>query len=139
MTIVTPAELASIWTSNTLELRHIQARLLKLGVKIRPSRAVTGFFGDHVTIACVFTGASEELAARSVVTVTARLPEEALYLDLKAAPGPLKSILAIGDAYAPSTIAAAVYAGHEYARSLDAPVSAGEVPFRRELPERVAG
>jgi hypothetical protein len=28
VTLVTPAELASIWTANTLELRHIQTRLL---------------------------------------------------------------------------------------------------------------
>jgi dimethylamine/trimethylamine dehydrogenase len=45
---------------------------------------------------------------------------------------------AIGDCYAPSTIAAAVYAGHEYARGLDGPVP-GEVPFRRQLPDRIAG
>jgi dimethylamine/trimethylamine dehydrogenase len=47
-------------------------------------------------------------------------------------------VRAIGDAYAPSTIAAAVYAGHDYARNLDGPPQ-GEVPFRRQLPERVAG
>lgn len=139
VTLVTPAELASVWTANTLELRHIQQRLLKLGVKIRANLAVTGFFGDHVSLACVFTGAGEDIAARSVVTVTARLPEEALYLALKASPGNLKSVRAIGDAYAPSTIAAAVYAGHDYARSFDGPALVGEVPFRRELPERVAG
>jgi dimethylamine/trimethylamine dehydrogenase len=139
VTLVTPAELASVWTANTLELRHIQQRLLKLGVKISANLAVTGFFGDHVRLTCVFTGASEDIAARSVVTVTARLPEEALYLALKASPGNLKSVRAIGDAYAPSTIAAAVYAGHDYARSFDGPALVGEVPFRRELPERVAG
>ena len=44
----------------------------------------------------------------------------------------LKSVRAIGDCYAPSTIAAAVYAGHEYARGLDEPPP-GDVPFRRQL------
>ena len=39
----------------------------------------------------------------------------------------------IGDCLAPSTIAAAVYAGHRYARELDAEPVEG-TPFRRELP-----
>ena len=71
----------------------------------------------------------------TVVSVTARLPEDALYQSLKASPGALKSVRAIGDAHAPGTIAAAVYAGHEWARELDAPPPA-EVPFRRLLTER---
>ncbi len=137
VTLVTPAELASAWTANTLELRHIQARLLKLGVAIRANRAVTAFRGDHVELACVFTGQREVVEARAVVTVTARLPSEELYRGLKGSPG-FKSVRVIGDAHAPSTIAAAVYAGHEYARSLDEP-QPGEVPFRRQLPERIAG
>ena len=39
----------------------------------------------------------------------------------------------IGDCLAPGTIAAAVYAGHRYARELGEPEAEG-VPFRRELP-----
>jgi len=138
VSLVTPAELASVWTANTLEVKKIQIRLLQLEVKIRPSMTVSGFHGDHAHLACVFTGRSEVIAARSIVTVTARWPEEGLYLALKQDRGSLKSVHAIGDCYAPSTIAAAVYAGHEYARGLDGPKPA-EVPFRRQLPERVAG
>ena len=138
VTLVTPAELASAWTANTLEVRHIQARLLGLGITIHANRTVTAFRGDHVGIACVFTGRKEEIEARAVVSVTARLPEEGLSSILRAAPGGLKSVHTIGDAYAPGTIAAAVYAGHEYARGFGAPAPA-EVPFRGQLPERVAG
>ena len=43
-------------------------------------------------------------------------------------------VIAICDAFAPSTIAAAVYAGHRYARELDAPAPEGIV---RTLRERV--
>jgi dimethylamine/trimethylamine dehydrogenase len=138
VTLVTPAELASVWTVNTLEARHIQTRLLKLGVDIRTNRAVAAFRDGEAELACVFTGRIERIVARSLVTVTARLPDDTLYLALRAAPGALKSVRAIGDCYAPGTIAAAVYAGHDYARSLDAPAS-GEVPFRRQLPDRIAG
>jgi len=65
------------------------------------------------------------------------LPEEALYRALLANPEALttaniKSVTAIGDALAPSTIAAAVYSGHRYARELDAAVET--VPFAREMP-----
>jgi dimethylamine/trimethylamine dehydrogenase len=135
--LVTPAELASAWTANTLEIRHIQARLLGLGVRIIANRAVTAFRGNHVETACVFTGRREEIEARAVVSVTARLPEDGLYRSLAAAPGPIKSVRAIGDAHAPATIAAAVYAGHEYARGMDQPAPAG-VPFRRQFPGRIA-
>jgi len=44
------------------------------------------------------------------------------------------SARAIGDAFAPATIAAAVYEGHKYAEELDGPPRTGDsVPFRREV------
>ncbi|MDX1575647.1 MAG: hypothetical protein R3285_05610, partial [Kiloniellales bacterium] len=62
---------------------------------------------------------------------------EALYQALMAGPEALaaagiKTVTRIGDCLAPATIAAAVYAGHRYARELDAPVPEG-APFAREL------
>ncbi|MNC88235.1 Trimethylamine dehydrogenase [compost metagenome] len=73
----------------------------------------------------------------SLLFVTMRLPNDALYHDLQADPARLeaagiKSVLRIGDCFAPSTIAAAVYAGHRCAREMDEP-PAGDVPFKREL------
>ena len=76
--------------------------------------------------------------ADSVVMVTARLPRAELADGLLAAArasGPtagIRSVTAIGDCLAPSTIAAAVFAGHRYARELGEP-PVGDVPFRREL------
>jgi len=136
--LVTPAEAASAWTANTLELKPIQKGLLELGIEIIPNRTVTAFRGDHVELACVFTGRRSERPCASVVTVTARLPEEGLYRELQSDPDALaaagiRSVTAIGDAFAPATIAAAVYAGHRYARELGEP-PAPAVPFKRELP-----
>ena len=74
----------------------------------------------------------------TVVLVTARLPQEALYRSLQdrrgdwAAAG-LASVTAIGDAWAPSTIAAAVHAGRRYAEAFEEPVSPDAMPFRREV------
>jgi dimethylamine/trimethylamine dehydrogenase len=67
-----------------------------------------------------------------------RRPVDDLFHELMAvieagsAPAP-KSVTRIGDCLAPGTIAAAVYAGHRYAREFGEPPPLG-VPFRRELP-----
>ena len=139
VTLVTPALAASYWTEKTLEIDFIHKRLLELEVAILPNHAVAAFRGDRAELACVFTGRQRELACASVVTVTARLPEEALLRALVDRPEALaragiRSVTAIGDAHAPSTIAAAVYAGHRAARELDAPARGDAVAFARELP-----
>ena len=74
-----------------------------------------------------------------MVLVTSRNSNDALYHELAAdedalASAGVTSITRIGDCLAPSTIAAAVYAGHRYAREIDNPPPDG-VPFLRELPE----
>ena len=135
---VTPSDVASAWTSNTLEVGHINKRLRALGVQVVTHHDVARAAGDHVEIACGYSGETRQVAAKALVLVTSRLPNEALYLDLMAAPEKLeaagiKSVTRIGDCLAPGFIAHAVYHGHRYARELDAP-SLGEVPFKRHLP-----
>ncbi len=138
VTLVTPAHAPSIWTANTLEQERIQTRLLELEVAIVTGKQMIAFDGRKARIACVFTGRRTELSCKSVVTVTARQPEQSLYRALTAdapalAAAGIRSVTAIGDCWAPGTIAAAVYAGHRFARELDAPAG-GDVPFARELP-----
>jgi dimethylamine/trimethylamine dehydrogenase len=140
VTLVTPAANASNWTYHTLEQGHIQTRLLELGIVIEPHRAVTAVLGDGVETACVFTGRKGRIACDAVVLVTARLPNESLYRDLLDrreawADNGILSVKAIGDALAPGIIAAAVYAGHRYARELDGPETGDDPPFKRELTE----
>ena len=139
VTLVTPALAASYWTEKTLEIEHIHKRLLELEIAILPNLSVVGFDGARAELACVFTARRRDIPCASIVTVTARLPEEALYRDLIADPDRLaeagiRSVTAIGDALAPGSIAAAVYAGHRAARELDAPPPGDAVPFERELP-----
>jgi dimethylamine/trimethylamine dehydrogenase len=62
-----------------------------------------------------------------LVLVTARLPNDALALELGAT--------AIGDAYAPGTIATAVWDGRRYAEELDGDPPGDAVPYRREVVE----
>jgi len=135
---VTPAAEVANWTHNTLEQEKIQTRLLTIGVEIASHRAVTRIDNGQVELACVFTGKTETVLADAVLMVTARNPRDELYRDLQARRGDwvdagVKSVRIIGDAHAPGTIAAAVYAGHRYAQELDAPEIGDGLPFKREI------
>lgn len=136
--LVTPAAHVSAWTANTLELVRIRQRVLQAGVLVDLNRAVTGLWPGGVTTSCVFTGEQQEIGADAVVMVTARLPVDALAAELGArepewAAAGLRSVRVVGDAWAPATIAAAVWAGRRYAEELDEPPAPGPVPFRREV------
>ncbi|WP_333834614.1 oxidoreductase [Rubrimonas sp.] len=139
VTLVTPAADVSHWTHNTLEQRRIQTRLIERGVAIVPLHAVVARSADAVTLACEYTGRRREIACAGLVTVTMRRPVDALHHEIAAllaegrAEAAPKSVTRIGDCFGPGTIAAAVYAGHRYARELGESPPAG-TPFRRELP-----
>jgi dimethylamine/trimethylamine dehydrogenase len=140
VTLVTPAERVSAWTVNTLEQHRIQKQLLELGVRIETNRNLVEFDGSLVHLECTYTGRASSLPAAAVVTVSSRQSGDSLGLELAAEPAALAaagiaSVDCIGDCLAPSTIAAAVYAGHRYAREFDWPQS-DEVPFLREYPAR---
>ena len=70
----------------------------------------------------------------SLIMVTSREPCDELYQELLAGPGVFKSLRAIGDCHAPSTVAAAVYDGHSAARYLDSCEDPYAPLFRREMP-----
>jgi dimethylamine/trimethylamine dehydrogenase len=136
--VITPAAQVSAWTVNTMEVDKIQRRLLLAGVTLRTSTALTAVESGKVALACTYTGQASEATADSVVLVTARLPDDELYLELLARKeqGELISVRAIGDAWAPGTIAAAVWSGRRYAEEFDADLPGDDVvPFRREITE----
>jgi dimethylamine/trimethylamine dehydrogenase len=135
VTLVTTGDVVAGWTGHTLELIPINSQLRKLGIAVITAHDVTGFDGSQVMLAHVYGEPPRAIPAEAVVAVTSRLPEEKLYHALQAGPDALKaagikSVTRIGDCHAPGFIAHAVYAGHRYARELDAP-PAGEVPFKR--------
>jgi dimethylamine/trimethylamine dehydrogenase len=122
---------------NTLEQHTIQKHLLDLGVEVFVNRNIVEFGGSEILRECTYTGRQTAIQAAAVVTATSRLPNEELALSLDAMPeaigaARIVSIASIGDCHAPSTIAAAVYAGHRYAREFDRPPG-DEVAFQREL------
>jgi dimethylamine/trimethylamine dehydrogenase len=138
VTLVTPATRVSDWTTNTLEQGFIQRRLLERGVDLVLSRALNLIGPGYVEVACSYTGRPSRIETDAVVLVTARLPEDRLYLDVKAREAEwesagIVSVKLIGDAAAPAPIAWAVHAGHRYARELDEPDPGDAPPFRREI------
>ncbi|HEU4825848.1 MAG TPA: hypothetical protein VFS85_05175 [Dongiaceae bacterium] len=136
--LVTPSIRVSDWSYNTLEQVFIQKRLIELGVEIDVTRGLMKVARDHAEVACTYSGRLSQIPCGAVVLVTARLPNDALYLDLKARQAGwrdagIRSVKLIGDASAPAPIAWATYAGHRYAEELDAPDIGDAVPFKREL------
>lgn len=139
VTLVTPAERVSAWTVNTLEQHAIQKRLLELGVHVIMNHNLVELDGRRAVLACAYTERQHSVPAATVVSITSRLPNDELYEALSAlaprvAAAGIVSVAAIGDCNAPGTIAAAVYAGHRYAREFDRPET-DETAFRRELPQ----
>ena len=122
--LATPAGRVSAWTVWTDEQRRIQARLIELGVHIEIDSAIESLGAGKVVLACVHTGRTREVKVASVVMVTSREPNDALYHELCER----IDIMRVGDCSAPGSIATAVFAGHRYAREMDA---AG-APFLRD-------
>jgi len=135
VSLVTPAPLVSYWSQFTLEQERIQAKLMKLGVKLYP-QTVLGVIGkDFVKLSNVISGEEVELPRDGVVLVSDRVSNDSLYLTLTPALSHrekgIRSLRIIGDAEAPNIIAQAVFAGHLAAREFDEEKIEG-TPFKIE-------
>jgi dimethylamine/trimethylamine dehydrogenase len=127
VTLVTPAARVSEWSVNTMEQERIHRRLVEAGVELVTAQALAAVDGGAARIVDVYTGRDQELPLDGLVLVTARLPNDSLALELGAT--------AIGDAYAPGTIATAVWDGRRFAEELDGDPPGDAVPYRREVVE----
>jgi dimethylamine/trimethylamine dehydrogenase len=125
VTLVTSAPRVSEWSVNTMEHERIHRRLVEADVELATAQALVAVERGAARLVEVYTGRERELPLDGLVLVTARLPNDALALELGATP--------IGDAYAPGTIASAVWEGRRYAEELDGEPHGDAVPFRREV------
>ncbi len=137
ITFVTPAGIVSPWTIHTLEQEKVQRALLEQDVDILASRTLTAIGNGTVETACTYTGRKRNTVCASLVLVTERLRETALFealSQLRDSAG-LKTLELIGDAAMPGLIADAIYAGHLAARNFEAdPAVVDQALFRREIP-----
>ena len=133
---VTPAVKVAEWTDNTLEQATIQRRLAELGVNIHLSHAPDHIHAKGATVTCLWNDQTRHIDCDAVLMVTARVPQDALYHDLKSRDwqgAGIASLSLIGDAAAPGPIAWATYAGRRYAEELDQPDRGDALSFRREI------
>ena len=139
VTYVTAEDKVSAWAEMTSERWRIRTHLMDLGVEIITAHGLEYFDGSSVTLACEYSERKKTLEADSLVLVTQRMPNDALYNEILATvdgdveklPFTLKRI---GDVEAPAIIAAAVYAGHRYSAELDEAVDIDE-PMKHERPD----
>lgn len=141
--LVTPSVKVSEFTEMTMEQHRIQSGLLKMGVQIQTNTALAGVAamagGLSVELAHTYSDVRTHTECASLLMVTMRDPSDGLFAALQAQQNQwqckgVKSIQLLGDAYAPGSVAAAVYAGHRAARELDAPTQVLDaVSFRREM------
>jgi dimethylamine/trimethylamine dehydrogenase len=136
VTLCTPSEVVSEWAGKTSERWKIRTHLMRLGMAIETSQALVAFDGKTATLECQFTGNKRDIPISSVVMVTQRTPNVALYHEILARvdgdasklPFTLKRI---GDCDAPAIVAGATYAGHRYARELEEDVDI-DVPLKHD-------
>ena len=134
--LATPAAIVAEWSQYTLEQQAIEERLAERGVRMLVRHTLASLGEGEAVFRDSFGRCDRRIACAGVIGVTARLPDEGLWLDLigsVALEGAgIGSLKRIGDCYGPGLIAAAVYQGHRYARELDRPADPDGVPFRRE-------
>jgi dimethylamine/trimethylamine dehydrogenase len=136
--LVTPAPRVSEWSVNTMEHPRIHRRLVESGVELEIAHALAGVEGGEARLECAHTRRERVVACDAVVLVTARLPNDGLAEELNArradwAGAGILSVRAVGDAWAPGTIASAVWDGRRFAEELDAAPPGDGLPFRREV------
>ncbi|MEM9471862.1 MAG: FAD-dependent oxidoreductase [Pseudomonadota bacterium] len=135
----TPENLVAAFGAETAEQHATQKRLMDLDIDLILAHNLVGFDGKEAALSCSYTERSRTVSVDALVMVTARSPNEALYRELAerlsgGAAGPVRSVRRIGDCDAPAIIAAAVYAGHRYAREFDT-ADVDTYCTRRDRPE----
>jgi dimethylamine/trimethylamine dehydrogenase len=137
VTFVTRESLVSAFTQYTLEQGRIQKRLLETCSSVRVSTVLSRVEPGRAILGCCYTGRETPVNADALVLVTGTVPVDGLDRGLRTlgadrllAAG-IRHVDRIGDCLGPGTIAAAVYSGHLYARTLTTELG-DAVPFRRE-------
>ncbi|MGA0236091.1 MAG: FAD-dependent oxidoreductase, partial [Alphaproteobacteria bacterium] len=139
VTLVTSAGRPCEYGVYTGEIYASNARLFEAGVEVVTNKMVTALEPGHAVAECTMSGRVERLECDLMIPVCRRLPNLALHDDFarlheQGEAAAVRSFARIGDANAPNTIAAAVYAGYRAGVELGKSVDLAEVYGRREHP-----
>ena len=120
-----------------MEQDRIQRRLIELDVEILTTHTIGSAAAGTAQAVCTYSARERELPCDALVMVTARDPVDRLAAELLAAAdrwaeAGIASARAVGDAWCPATIAAAVWDGRRYAEQLEQPDDR-DVPVLREV------
>src|SRR5439155_11830434 len=107
---VTPLPVVGPFLDHTEEGIPVRQTLADLGVEWAVETELAAIGPDDCLLRSF--GRERTVAADAVVLVTARISDDALYREVRADPGPLEAVYAIGDCVAPRLIADCVFDGH---------------------------
>lgn len=137
VTLVTPAGRPCEFGVFTTEIYSSNAQLIEAGVDVVTNQLVVAAEPGQAVTECAMSGRRALIACDLIVPLTRRIPVLDVYDALVArtetgAADRLRSVARIGDAEAPNTIAAAVYAGYRAAMELGREVDLAATYGRRE-------
>ena len=135
VTLVTPEARVGGWSHFTTEQIPVIRQLIDAGVEMMGDKGLASWTGKSAQLACAFSGAMSEIEADFLIPVTARIPNDELYLELESRKAAFQSkggisLQRIGDCRMPGIIATAVYDGHKIAQELGETATSTEI--RRE-------
>jgi dimethylamine/trimethylamine dehydrogenase len=137
VTYVTPFDGIAPYTRYTLESPRLNRLLRELGVNVVLEHVLVSIESGSAPLADIWTDEEQEVAADTVVLVTQRISEDALYRELSSdqealAAAGITGLYQIGDCVLPSLTAEAVFSGHRLAREIDSPNPRVARPYIRE-------
>ncbi|MGH3004757.1 MAG: FAD-dependent oxidoreductase [Gaiellaceae bacterium] len=137
VTYVAPFASMAPYTQQTLEAPRLNRGLRALGVEVVTEQILTGVEPGRATTLSVWDAREHDRDVDSVVLVTQRIPDDALFRELDEQPERLAEagiagLYQVGDCYAPGFIAEAIFSGHRLAREIDSPDPRTALPFVRE-------
>jgi dimethylamine/trimethylamine dehydrogenase len=140
VTLVTPHATAAPFCFLTGEGFELAKELAHVGVEVAAAHTVSEVRQGHVVAS--HGGETVEWETDSLVLVTQRVSEDALYRELKGEPAALeqegiRSLYRIGDCVVPRIAAECIFDGHRLGREIDSPNPATALPYIRE--HRVLG
>ncbi len=135
---ITPAGVASAWTSNTLEQHRIHSALISQGVSISTNQTVKSVNNHQLATRYIFGGKDRVYECNTLILVTERQSNNHLanaLLEINKSDNKFATLEVIGDALAPGLIADAVFYGHLAARNFQMdPEMVENQLFMREIP-----
>ena len=140
--LITPAGRVCGWGAYTDEQEASTHALLKAGVEIITNKTIDTVASGRAELSCVFSNTPSTITCDAVVPLTRKIPVTDLYDNLISdeigcADAGLHSVTRIGDAEAPSIIAAAIHSGYRAAVDLGQDIDLAQRYGRREHPAAV--